>query len=91
MYILLDSNVGDVAISKDRVEVNKVLGEIQQGKICDPWNQGYYADFTTDDSGFYNSEAGWDSLKIKTFSWKSPFSSNYCFLKKMVSKTVMEY
>ncbi|MBX3708458.1 MAG: hypothetical protein KIT56_07635 [Gammaproteobacteria bacterium] len=68
-YLLIDSDIEDVE-ARGIKEVNAVFDKITKGNICDPWNRGYYADFKTDDSGLYKSEAGWDFLSLKTYSLK---------------------
>lgn len=67
-YLLIDSNIEDVNIKDDKDLVDMTLAKITKGKICDPWNQGYYADFHSDESGFYKNEAGWNYLYVKTYS-----------------------
>lgn len=67
-YLLLDSNIEDIAISNDAEKVKEAINKITKGKICDPWNHGYYANLKTDNSGFYKSDAGWDHLKLTTYS-----------------------
>jgi hypothetical protein len=67
-YILVDSDIADVAIKNDKDKVAKHLQSMTKGKICDPWNKGTYADYTKDKSGFYDKSAGWLSVKIKTVS-----------------------
>lgn len=66
IYILLDSDINDVDIKGDVRKTGQIIRSITEGKICDPWNYGYFADLKSDESGFYKSEAGWDSLSIKT-------------------------
>lgn len=65
-YLLLDSNISDVSIENNPKQVKAQFNAISKGMICDPWNSGYYADFKTDDSRFYNN-ANWDSLKVVTY------------------------
>jgi hypothetical protein len=67
IYLLLDSNQNDVSIKQNKDAVSKVLNQIK-GTICDSWNHGYHHPFQNDDSGFYDKNAGWDTLKIMTYS-----------------------
>lgn len=75
-YLLLDSNEYDYhnnAYRNDPDGVHKkniqtMLNNILTGKICDPWNYGYFADFSTDVSGLYKNGMPWDYIQIKTYS-----------------------
>lgn len=67
-YILIDSDVPDVNIKQDVNKVGHFLDSMKKGKICDPWNKGYFADLASDNNGLYRSDAQWDELTIKTIS-----------------------
>lgn len=70
IYLLLDSNIEDVEIINDKILVKKTFDKITTGKICDSWNKGYYVNFTQDDSGLYDDNAQWNTLRIETFNLK---------------------
>lgn len=67
-FLLLDSQHDKNIVIKDNAGQVAILLNNLQGKICDPWNHGYYVDAKTDNSGFYNSEAKWDSVTLQTYS-----------------------
>lgn len=67
-FLLVDSNAKETVINNDRAAVADFLDSLDQGKICDPWNQGYLHDSATDGSHLYSSKAGWDKLQVKEIS-----------------------
>lgn len=67
VYLLLDSNLPNKRIQKNRKFVEDFFKSLKKGKICDTWNNGFYDDFAkTENKDFYQRGAGWDTLEITT-------------------------
>lgn len=65
-YLLINSNAKDTEISNNRVAATEYMKQLQQGLICDTWNDGFLAEIAENKNEYYISN--WDSVKVKTVS-----------------------
>jgi hypothetical protein len=71
IYALINGNLPDMAIDNDPDAVAAYLNEINQGYLCDPWNEGYFEKIGNTNLKIYSS---WTSIEVITICRDFDFS-----------------